>query len=81
MKSSSCKFCESSKIMENISIVDFSHANKKKELSVEIQTTDRILFNKFKNGKLKAQICGSCGHVDLKVTNAKELWEAYIKQK
>ena len=37
----------------------------KKDLSVEIKTTDRTFFNKFEKGAMKAQICGSCGKVDL----------------
>mgnify|MGYP001079733772 CR=1 FL=1 len=81
MKSSTCNSCGSSKIMQDMKIVDFSHGNAKKNLSIEIKTTDRTFFNKFEKGALKAQICGSCGKVDLSVNNPQDLWEAYIKTK
>ena len=74
-----CLKCGSSKLMENITIVDFGHGNAKNDLSVQIKTTDRVLFNTFEKGKLKAKICGSCGNVELAVENPQELWQAYLK--
>lgn len=81
MKTDTCKTCGSNKIMDNVRIVDFAHGNAKKNLSVQIQKTDKRFFNKFENGELKAQICGSCGKVELTVLNPHELWEAYLKTK
>ena len=76
-----CKNCGSNKIMERLSIVDNAHYNEKKELSVQIRTTDRAFMNKYEKGKFLANICGSCGHVELLVANPKDLWEAYLKHK
>ena len=67
--------------MEDITIVDFGHANTKNNLSVQIKTTNNFFFNKFEKGNLKAQICGSCGKVELKVDNPNDLWQAYLKTK
>lgn len=64
-----------------MTIVDFGHGNAKNDLSVQIKTTDRIAFNTFEKGRLLAQICGSCGKVDLTVANPQNLWEAYLKNK
>lgn len=47
MKTDICSACGSSKIMHDMRIVDFGHGNTKKDLSVEIKTTDRTFFNKF----------------------------------
>lgn len=49
----------------------------KKHLSVYIQKTNKAFFNKFEQGELIAQICGSCGNVDFSISNANALWEAY----
>jgi len=76
-----CRKCGSNKIMEGLSIVDYSHHNEKKELSVQIRTTDRVLLNKYTQGKFLANICGSCGHAELFVANPKDLWDAYLKSK
>ncbi|MBT8245413.1 MAG: hypothetical protein HKP48_05510 [Winogradskyella sp.] len=81
MKSETCSACGSSKLIHDMRIVDFGHGNAKNDLSVEIKTTDRVLFNKFEKGALKAQICGSCGKVDLSVNNPHDLWTAYLKTK
>ena len=74
-----CNNCGSNKIMNGIKIVDHGHGNAKRDLSVQIKTTDNFLFNKFEKSELKAIICGSCGKVDLKVSNPHDLWEAYLK--
>ncbi|WP_431157083.1 hypothetical protein [Winogradskyella poriferorum] len=81
MKNDICNACGSSKLMHDMKIVDFGHGNVKNDLSVIVQTTDRAFLNKFEKGKLRAQICGSCGKVDLTVVNPQELWEAYLKNK
>ena len=67
--------------MSNMTIVDYGHGNAKNDLSVIVKTTDRVFLNKFEKGKLNAQICGSCGKVDLTVEDPQALWEAYLKIK
>ncbi|WP_411766172.1 hypothetical protein [Winogradskyella sp. A3E31] len=81
MKTDTCRICGSNKIMDNVRVVDRGHGDAKKDLSVYIQKTDKRFFNKFEKGELKAQICGSCGNVDLSVKNPHELWDAYLKTK
>ncbi|MGC6285758.1 MAG: hypothetical protein ACON4X_08890 [Polaribacter sp.] len=63
--------------MKGLKITDFGHGNVKKDLSIYIPTTDRAFFNKFERGTLNAQVCGSCGNMELSVSNFRELWEAY----
>jgi uncharacterized OB-fold protein len=52
-----------------------------KNLSVYIQKTDHIFFNKLEQGELIAQICCGCGNVELTINNTDALWEAYQKSK
>ena len=72
-----CKKCGSNKLMKDLKITDFGHGNVKKNLSIYIPTTDRAFFNKFERGTINAQVCGSCGNMELSVSNFRELWEAY----
>ena len=81
MKTDICSVCSSTKIIHDIAIVDLAHGNVKKSLSIEIKTTERTFFNKFEKQKLNAQICGSCGKVDLSIDNPQDLWQAYLKSK
>lgn len=81
MKSDICSICGSSKIMKDLTIVDFGHGNARNNLSIQVKKTDRLVFNKFQKSELKAQVCGSCGNVELSISNAHELWEAYTKHK
>lgn len=72
-----CKKCGSNKLMKDLKITDFGHGNVKKNLSIYIPTTDRAFFNKFERGTINAQVCGSCGNMELSVSNFRELWEAF----
>ena len=76
-----CTKCGSNKIISDARIVDYAHGNIKKNLSIYIQKTDNIFFNKFEQVELIAQICGSCGNVELTISNPDAIWEAHIKSK
>ena len=52
MKSDICSACGSSKIMHDMRIVDFGHGNAKRDLSIEIKTTDNVLFLESENKKM-----------------------------
>ncbi|ALM08245.1 hypothetical protein SB49_12680 [Sediminicola sp. YIK13] len=76
-----CNKCGSNKIIKGARVVDYGHGNVKKNLSVYIQKTDNVFFNKFEQGELIAQICCSCGDVEFTISNVDGLWEAYTKSK
>jgi hypothetical protein len=76
-----CKKCGSDKIIPDLRIRDHAHGNVEKNLSVYIQKTDHIFFNKLEQGELIAQICCGCGNVELTINNTDALWEAYQKSK
>jgi hypothetical protein len=81
MELNTCPKCQSNKIIPDTRIVDYAHANAKRNLSIQIKTSDKLLFNTFEKGDLTANICGSCGYVELSVNNPHRLWEAYLKHK
>ena len=74
-----CKKCDSNKIIQNAKIADFGHGNVENNLSIYIQDTDRVFFNKSVKGEILAQVCGNCGDLTLKIQNPNELWKAYTK--
>ena len=81
MEQVSCKKCGSNKLMKGLKITDFGHGNAKNDLAIYIPTTDRVLFNKFEKGTINAQVCGSCGDMELSVSNFRELWEVFNRKK
>ena len=81
MENNTCAKCGSNKIMNNLKITDFGHMNEKKNLSIHVQTTDRMFFNKSVKSEIRAKVCGNCGFVELAVNNPQELWAAYLQQK
>ncbi len=76
-----CVKCDSDKIIRNEKLNYLSHLNIQKNISISIQKTDRAFFNKFEESDFLAQICCSCGNVELTISNPAALWEAYIESK
>ena len=73
------KICGSRRILDNVRIVDRAHGNSAQDLSVEIyEHPDALIFKGTHKGTLQATICGDCGHTELTVTNAGELYETYM---
>jgi hypothetical protein len=64
-----CKKCGSDKIIPDLRIRDHAHGNMDMNLSIYIQKTDHIFFNKPEQGELIAQICCGCGNVELTINN------------
>jgi hypothetical protein len=76
-----CPRCGSSKIIPKARILDrgdFSDGH----LNVLIEAhPDALIFRNRLHGRLTADICGDCGHADLKVENPNELYEHYLQSK
>lgn len=75
-----CKKCGSTKIMEDIILSDYVVYGIPKNLSVRLKKTNRVLFNEYAKTDIISDICGNCGHMELKIANPKELWETYLKK-
>jgi hypothetical protein len=76
-----CIKCSSDKIIKDQPIKYFSHGSIERNLSISIQKTDRAFFNNFEERDFLAQICGSCGNVEMTVNNPNALWEPYQESK
>lgn len=71
IKNKTCKKCGSDKIIQGVNIIDYSHANIKRNLSLEIKKT------KSEKGEILSSICGNCGNLELYVVNYKKIWKIY----
>jgi hypothetical protein len=77
-----CPECGSKKIVPDVPLLDhygeyggFSDAAK-----VEVHGDPNAwFFKETATGKVTADICGDCGHAELRVSNFRELYEKYCK--
>lgn len=74
---SACPQCGSAKMMFGVTVRDQGHGSCG-TLQVVICGDPRALIFKLYE-KLRANICGDCGHVELRVANPKELYRHYRK--
>jgi hypothetical protein len=74
----SCKLCGSTKVVPNVRVVDQGrHSSGQLQLFVD-GSPEAIFFKDRRWGEIRADICGECGHLDLRVQNAKELYDHYL---
>lgn len=74
-----CPRCGSAKMMPGVTVCDQGQGSRG-TLSVVICGDPYALFFKDRlYGEFKADICGDCGHVELRVTNPKDLYRHYRK--
>ena len=79
---STCSKCSSSRLIPNVRIIDRAHGNSARDLSVEIyEDPEALIFKGTHIGTLAATICADCGHAELTVTNALDLYEVYQTSK
>jgi hypothetical protein len=77
-----CAACGSSKIIPNAKILDDGQYHTRGELCVVVLgDPDALIFKDRHYGTLTATICSECGHVQLHVANAGELYEHYLRSK
>jgi hypothetical protein len=71
-----CPRCGSSKIIPGAALCD--RGGVFDEVDVVIYgKPDALLFKDRQYGRLRADICGACGHVELRVSNPQELYRHY----
>ena len=73
-----CARCGSEKIMPLVGIMDQGQ-NSDGSLKARVDTKPEAwLFKGAVFARLKATICGECGHTELTAENPAELYEAYL---
>ncbi len=74
-----CPGCGSSEIMRGVTVRDAGEGSGGVLQVVIVRNPDALIFKDRLFGQLKADICGQCGHVELRVTNPKQLYKHYLK--
>ena len=70
-----CSHCGSSRIIPGVTIVDQGEGSDGKLKAVLFGSPQAVIFKDRLYAEIKADICGHCGHVELRVTNPGELYE------
>lgn len=78
---SQCPKCGSKKIIPGTRVCDQGESSNGNLQAVVYGDPDAFIFKDRLYGKLTADICGDCGHVELKVENSGELYDHYMWSK
>jgi hypothetical protein len=73
-----CKLCGSIKVVPNVHVVDQGRNSSGNLQLVVYGAPEAIFFKDRRWGEITADICGECGHLELRVENAKELYDHYL---
>ena len=74
-----CAKCGSERVIPSVGIVDqgqYSDGGLKAEI---IGNPCALFFRNQMFGKIRADICGQCGHLELRVENPEDLYEHYLE--
>lgn len=74
-----CPRCGSSKLMRGVTVYDQGDNSDGLLNVVVFGKPGALIFKDRLYGEVKADICGRCGHVELRVTNPSELYRHYRK--
>lgn len=80
-KNLTCPKCNSNKIIDGAKIIDYSHGNIKRNLSLELVIKKRSEGKKKLSSIIVSDICGNCGNVELRAINYERLWNFYSDEK
>ncbi len=72
-----CSRCWSTRIIPGLTIVDQGGGSDGKLKAVIFGSPQALIFKDREYGEIKTDICGKCGHIELRVTNPRELYEHY----
>jgi len=73
-----CPQCGSDQIIPEVPLLDRYHYFRFDTAKVEIQGAPQAwVFKDAAEGQISLSICGVCGHAEVRVSNAPELWERY----
>ena len=75
-----CRSCGSDRIIPDVPLLDHygDWGGKSGQAAVEVHgAPDAWVFKDTGTGGLSLQVCGDCGHADLRVGNYRELYAKY----
>jgi hypothetical protein len=76
-----CSRCGSTRIIPGLTIVDQGEGSGGKLKAILFGSPQALIFEDRLYAEIKADICGNCGHIELRVTNPRELYEHYQKSR
>jgi hypothetical protein len=76
-----CPRCGSTKIIPGVTILDQGEGSDGKLQVVMFGSPEALIFKDRLYGELNADICGECGHVELRVANPLSLYQHYKKSR
>lgn len=78
-----CASCGSPRVMRNLRVEDRGNGDRRADLEVLLgnPSPDALVFDYGVRAPLRADVCGSCGSVVLKVPEPEALWKKYKKLK
>ena len=69
------------KKIKDARIINFSHANIKRNLIIEMKETKNLTtLKKSEKRIITPHICGNCGYIELYVEDYKKLWVIYNEE-
>ncbi|MCG8652101.1 MAG: hypothetical protein MI861_19840 [Pirellulales bacterium] len=76
-----CAVCGSKKIIPNVRVNDYRQ-HRAGQLQLVVHGDPEAWLHKDSEfGTITAQVCGDCGHLELKVDNPRQLYDKYRKSK
>jgi len=80
--STTCPRCGSEKIIPGVPLPDHydQMGQWSNQAEVDVEGAPRAwVFKDSASGQLSLDICGACGHADLRVSNFRDLYEKYAR--
>lgn len=74
-----CPKCQSMQIMSGVTVLDAGQSSWGKLSVVVYGNPDALLFKEALYGEIVADVCGECGHVELRVLNPGELYQRSLR--
>ncbi len=76
-----CSRCGSTRIIPGLTIVDQGGGSNRILKAVIFGSPEALIFKDRLYAEIKADVCGKCGHIELRVANPRELYEHYQKSR
>lgn len=74
-----CPRCGSTKLIRDVSVGDQGGSSDETLEIVVFGNPEALLFKNRLTGEIRADICGSCGHIEFRVANPGQLYQHYQK--
>jgi len=72
-----CEKCGSNKIIPGVRLADQGQGSDGKAKVVVFGNPDAVIFKERRYSEVTADVCGECGHVELKASNPQSLYRHY----